>query len=203
MKHVRTDLLVSAGPFASSPEWAEIQKELATAIRRVVWPPGARRFTIHPESGKRRGEGNGVKPIKDACMLTLHDRFGWNLNRAVKVGAGLGAGRVDAVKELPQGLFALEWETGNISSSHRSLNKMALGLLEHAIVGGALIVPSRDMYVYLTDRVGNVRELEPYYPLWRHLVVGAGVLAVLVVEHDAVSKRVRRIGKGTDGRALI
>jgi hypothetical protein len=79
---------------------------------------------------------------------------------------------------------------------------MALGLLEGILIGGVLIVPTREMYNYLTDRVGNLRELEPYFPLWRSLPVRDGILAVIAIEHDAVSKNVPRIGKGTDGRAL-
>ena len=40
-------------------------------------------------------------------------------------------------------------------------------MLQGEVSGGVLIVPSRAMYRYLTDRVGNVKELEPYYDLWR------------------------------------
>jgi hypothetical protein len=58
------------------------------------------------------------------------------------------------------------------------------------------------MYRYLTDRVGNFAELEPYFALWRSLPVTEGLLLVIAVEHDAVSRTVPRIPKGTDGRAL-
>jgi hypothetical protein len=37
-------------------------------------------------------------------------------------------GNYDAVFETDHGLVAVECETGNISSSHRFLNKMAMGL---------------------------------------------------------------------------
>jgi hypothetical protein len=80
---------------------------------------------------------------------------------------------------------------------------MALGLLQGHLAGGALILPTRDLYRYLTDRVGNYRELEPYFPLWAKLPVRNGYLGVIAVEHDAVSLDVPRITKGTDGRALI
>jgi len=59
------------------------------------------------------------------------------------------------------------------------------------------------MYRYLTDRVGNYPEIEPYFPLWRALRIEEGLLAVIAIEHDAVSKSVARIPKGTDGRALL
>jgi hypothetical protein len=58
------------------------------------------------------------------------------------------------------------------------------------------------MYRYLTDRVGNYAEIEPYFDLWRALTVKDGLLAVIAVEHDAVSVSAPRIPKGTDGRAL-
>jgi hypothetical protein len=100
-------------------------------------------------------------------------------------------------------LFAFEWETGNISSSHRALNKIAMGLLEKRLVGGALVLPSRELYKYLTDRIGNFAEIEPYFPLWRSLPVEEGVLIVVEIEHDGVSESIRKIKKGTDGRALV
>jgi hypothetical protein len=106
------------------------------------------------------------------------------------------------VKATVCGLFGVEWETGNISSSHRAMNKMALAIINQVLVGGILILPTRGMYRYLTDRVGNFPELAPYFPLWRSLRVTKGFLAVVAVEHDAASKHVPRIPKGTNGRAL-
>lgn len=99
--------------------------------------------------------------------------------------------------------FVLEWETGNISSSHRAINKMCLGLLDGTLIGGVLVVPTRAMYKYLTDRVGNFTELEPYFRFWRRCPVKEGLLAVIAIEHDGVSRDVQRIPKGTDGRALL
>ena len=109
---------------------------------------------------------------------------------------------MDATYPVENRLFCLEWETGNVSSSHRAINKMALGILKKVLIGGVLIVPTRTMYNYLTDRVGNFRELEPYFPLWQALKVEEGLLEVIAIEHDGVSKSVPRIPKGTDGRAL-
>jgi hypothetical protein len=55
----------------------------------------------------------------------------------------------------------IEWETGNISSSHRSMNKLCLALMSSQIEVGVLIVPSRALYPHLTDRIGNWMELSP------------------------------------------
>jgi Restriction endonuclease BamHI len=79
---------------------------------------------------------------------------------------------------------------------------MALFLLERRIVAGTLIVPSRELYKYLTDRVGNMQELEPYLGLWKALPCKKGILEIVAVEQDATSRKVPRIEKGTDGRAL-
>ncbi len=98
--------------------------------------------------------------------------------------------------------FVAEWETGNISSSHRAMNKMALGLVEGRLSGGVLVLPTRRLYTYLTDRIGNVKELEPYFPLWSSLNVRQGFLGVIVIEHDRESWDVPRIPKTTAGRAI-
>ncbi len=80
---------------------------------------------------------------------------------------------------------------------------MALGLLTEKIKAGVLIVPSRKLYRYLTDRIGNYDELKPYLPFWSATPCKEGVLEIVVIEHDAESDSVQRIPKGTDGRAFI
>ncbi|MEC4817652.1 MAG: restriction endonuclease [Scytonema sp. PMC 1069.18] len=197
MKIVQEVLLISHGSFEESLEWAAIQNQIRNAIQLVVWPPDNSSFTINPTP-----HGNGVKPIKNACVTALKENFGWQLETKITY-ATKSPGRVDATKALNGHLFALEWETGNISSSHRAVNKLVLGLLRGIFLGSALILPSRKLYFYLTDRIGNYEELEPYFDVWRAVNINEGFLAVFVVEHDAVDKEVPRITKGTDGRALI
>jgi len=84
----------------------------------------------------------------------------------------------------------VEWETGNISSSHRSLNKMCLALQGGLVDAAVLIVPSARLYVHLTDRIGNVKELQPYFYFWSGVgqLLGRGLLAVVEVEHDSLFK---------------
>ena len=202
MKIVETHMLIARGSFAASDEWMVIQETVHAAIRAVVWPPGAEGFTIYPQSGKKRGEGNGVTPIKDAAITYLTAQ-GWNANVPWPVGARRVPGNIDAAYVSTHGLVGFEWETGNISSSHRSLNKLCLGLLRGETVGGFLVVPSRRLYHFLTDRIGNVAELEPYFELWAATPCQEGGLAIIVIEHDAESLDVPRIGKGTDGRSLL
>jgi hypothetical protein len=202
MKIVETYQLIARGDFVYSDEWKNIQQTVYSAVRSVVWPPGASDFKIFPESGKKRGEGNGVKPIKDPAMDYLK-AHGWNHEKPWPAGDRVFNGNIDSVYKSSKGLVGFEWETGNISSSHRALNKLCLGLLKELTIGSFLVVPSRKLYPYLTDRIGNFEELEPYLDLWKSIPCKEGILELIVVEHDATSKDVPRIPKGTDGRHLF
>ncbi|MGB6301489.1 MAG: restriction endonuclease [Rivularia sp. (in: cyanobacteria)] len=197
MKIIKEVSLISRGDFEKSQEWSVIQSEIRSAIDLIVYPTGTSSFTINPAR-----HGNGVKPIKNACMAALQENFGWELETKITY-ATRSPGRVDATKRLNGDFFALEWETGNISSSHRAVNKMVLGLLRGVFLGSALVLPSRKLYAYLTDRIGNYEELEPYFDVWRAVNLKEGFLEVFVVEHDAIDSNVPTITKGTDGRALI
>jgi hypothetical protein len=201
MKIVRAERLIDAGGFSSSSDWKKLERQVRRSIKAIEWPPGSGSFTLHDQSGKKRGQGSGVKPIKEAFMRKLQE-YGWKLETPVDIATLRRPGPLDATYLVRDRLFCVEWETGNISSSHRAVNKMALGILKGVLIGGLLILPTRDMYNYLTDRVGNFPELEPYFPLWKSMRVDEGFLAVMAIQHDRVSKSVPRIPKGTDGRAL-
>ena len=201
MKIVHFVTLIDSNDFSKTDEWNQIYKHITDAIYKVEWPPGSGSFTLFDEPGKSRGMGNGVKPIKEAFMKHLAD-MGWDLETRVDIATVRNPGPLDATYKLKKGLFCVEWETGNISSTHRALNKMALGILKKTLIGGLLILPTRNMYKYLTDRIGNYTEIEPYFDLWRSLKINEGFLAVIAIEHDKVSKEVPRIPKGTDGRSL-
>ena len=69
-------------------------------------------------------------------------------------------------------------------------------------IGSFLVVPSNEMKKYLTDRIGNIGELQPYFPLWKSLTGIKGALRIIVVEHDEISYEVPKIPKGKDGRAI-
>lgn len=201
MKIILLEELIDEGSFSKSQEFYHIREQVFQAIKSVEWPPGSGSFTLFDQSGKKRGEGSGVKPIKEACMSYLK-RQGWNLETPVDIATVKRPGPMDATLQARNRLFCVEWETGNVSSSHRALNKMALGILKKILIGGFLIVPTREMYKYLTDRIGNFPELEPYFPLYRAIKIDVGFLGVIAIEHNAISKNVPRIKKGTNGRAL-
>lgn len=196
--------VLDAGKIKNAHDVVVALDEVRAGIDAVVWPSGSDRFTIYPESGKKHGQGNGVKPIRDAFVLTMHER-GWQQEAPFPIQPEFGESRIGAVdlaKQTAQGWILVEWETGNISSSHRSMNKMALALAESAAVAAVLIVPSTRLAAFLTDRIGNIGELRAYLGLWRAVPIAAGYLGIIVVEHDDESFEVARIRKGTDGRAL-
>lgn len=209
MKIVETVVLLSRGAFAQSNEWIAIRDTVHSAIAQAEWPIGAGNFIIHPQSGKKSGEGNGVVPIKAKPMTVLQDD-GWTLEYPWEVatktgvtgrGKGSKPGNIDAAKLFPEGLVVVEWETGNISSSHRAINKMALGLVAKKCVAGILVIPNMKLAQYLTDRIGNIEEIRPYIPLWENLAVAEGVLELVVIEQDGESTNSPKIPKGKDGRA--
>lgn len=200
MKILRTETLFDHGGASASDWYKESLAEIRRAIEEVKWPKGAADFAINPVE-----KGNGVKPIKNGFVARL-TRDGWKPELRLKVYGEKRPGPLDAAKWIKSEsrYFAAEWETGNISSSHRALNKMVMGVLHETLLGGVLVLPSRDFYKFLTDRIGNFQELEPYFPVWKSIDTNKrGVLTVIEVSHDRVCHNVPFIKKGTDGRALV
>jgi hypothetical protein len=197
MKIIKEEILIDEGGFGESEEYAAIHREIAEGISKVVWPPGNTKFTIYPDL-----HANGVKPIKKAFLDHLAE-CGWELENRVDLGVTKRPGPIDATCSISGKLFAVEWETGNISSSHRAINKMVIGILRGVLLGGALVLPTRELYPYLTDRIGNLRELEPYFDVWKSVKCENGFLTVIAVEHDETSKEVPPIPKGFDGLAHL
>jgi hypothetical protein len=193
--------LIDKGDFSKSQYFKRVLNDIYRSIDLIEWPPGAGKFLLYAQSGKKRNEGNGVVPIKKAFTQNLA-RLGWVLEAKIDIATVKRPGPIDATFKIKNKLFAVEWETGNISSSHRALNKMALGIQKEILIGGILILPTRVMYNYLTDRIGNYSEIEPYFPLWASLPCKEGYLGVLAIEHDGISHDIQKIPKGTDGRAL-
>jgi hypothetical protein len=198
MRVSHEEVLISSGDIEKTREWQQVRTEIYQAITAVVWPPGSSQFTINPVRN-----GNGVKPMKAGCMVALQSKFSWTLEAPVFIREVRRAGKVDALRQTSVGDFIFEWETGNISSSHRALNKIALGLIRELVLGGVLVLPTRKLYPYLTDRIGNYEELRPYFPVWRSIPIKQGVMIVIAIEHDATDPQTPLIQKGTDGRALI
>lgn len=198
MKLVHEEVLFAPAGSMQTAFIAEALADVRKAITNVVWPPKARSFSIRPVV-----DGNGVLPIKIGFVQKLR-KLGWKLESRPTLASGLGPGKIDALKHSPDGrVFAAEWETGNISSSHRALNKLCMGMIEGQLAGGVLVLPDRDLYCYLTQRIGNYRELSPYFPVYRRMKAINGVLAVFAVSFDQTSPDTPIIPKGMDGNSLL
>lgn len=202
MKIVETYDLLQVGPFTRSKEWMRACKNVDLAVKRTDWPHGSGKFIIYPER-----KGNGVVPIKKPCMNKLKS-LGWKTEELPKIEKSVlvtnkKTGDLDGLLNTKAGYIGFEWETGNISSSHRAINKLLLTLKMGGLIGGILVVPSDELKKYLTDRIGNIGELTPYFPLWKSTKIKEGALRIIVVEHDGISSDVPRIPKGTDGRARV
>lgn len=199
MKITNVVTLISNGNFSTSSEYMKIEDDVFTAISSMEHPIGSGSFILN--SGK---QANGVKPIKDTFIKYLNSH-NWEDERKV-TDLDMKKRRIDTTYKIGQTnkYFGVEWETGNISSSHRAVNRLLLGMVEEKLLGGMLVLPSRKMYYHLTDRVGNFQELEPYFKLWALFSneISNGVLKIIEIEHDDVSDTVLPLKKGTDGRAL-
>jgi hypothetical protein len=103
--------------------------------------------------------------------------------------------------------FVVEWETGNVSSSHRAIDKMISTMYFSNVIGGVLIVPTAEMKKYLTDRVGNYEELEPYFPFWEiqqnNPSLEHGYLEIIGISYDELDENVPYLPKGFDGNAHL
>ncbi len=178
MRVDRTRTLIQEGSVLSRGAFSDVHGDVVDAVDSVRWPPGADQFVVLP-----RKNANGVNPITEQFESALDETEGWEstgrkhfktvleqrdlLDQAVDALSDYCGDPVDfvsspwfdAVGPVTHGgtseLAAVEWETGNISSSHRSLNRLALGLAAGVLTVGIVVLPTRALYEYLTDRVGN------------------------------------------------
>lgn len=208
MKILRKEILINTG--VSEEKVIEQINDVEAAIKSINNSKDMNKFLLYSGVNEAKAydkkHPNGVKPIKEAFVKYLATQ-----NWASEIKYDLGAtkkrpGPIDAVYINGKHSVAVEWETGNISSSHRAINKLIIGLLEEKITAGILVLPSRAMYNHLTDRIGNFQELEPYFPVWKkaNYEIKNGFLCVYEIEHDELTDDGSyKIAKGTDGWNLI
>ncbi len=147
MKIIKIEFLVQKGPFPESLEFENILGEIRKAVSSVTYPEGSGQFTLNPAK-----KGNGVVPIKKNFLQHLV-RNDWRLEHRMSIASRVKPGPIDAVKKTSDGrCFSVEWETGNISSSHRLPLKWPWSFGLAVLVGSMLILPS-EMYRYLADRI--------------------------------------------------
>ena len=154
MKIVKVETIHSCGEYAKSKDWAEKRNAIHEAVKKCDWPPNSGTFTVNPTR-----KGNGVVPIKKEFIAELKRRA-WTIEGKAVTKGGKDLGEFDAVVIGNEGTVVTEWETGNVSSSHRSMNKLTMLVKDKVISAGVLIVPARTLGRYLTDRIGNFELLE-------------------------------------------
>lgn len=197
--------MLNKGAFAESSLCKKCLDDIQKAINGVCWPLGNNKFCIRGEKN-----ANGVKPISSQFAQNIELR-GWTLEDRITESKilPLTSGRtvsktgIDATFPTNEKFFAVEWETGNISSSHRSMNKLCYGIYTGVLSAAVIILPTRDLYTYLPDRVGNYPELVRYFPFWEAFLQHCeeGFFHIIQVEHDELSNVVPYIPKGSDGNA--
>lgn len=228
MKWLRTLILFDQGNVISSEDWKSIHESYVRSIQSIGHPATQGHLLLRRKVRLSDGQftRNGVGYLKTAFFDHMHNVEGWKPEGDV----GLSRGReqpairlypsLESYREPIESDFggfdftttgahgarvAIEWETGNISSSHRSMNKLAIALANGIIQIGVLIVPSRLLYEHLTDRIGNITELSGYLSMWESLKtsVERGLLAITVVEHDELTDDPNHayLPMGNDGRA--
>ncbi|WP_072619919.1 hypothetical protein [Spirulina major] len=197
MQITETIDVICRGDADQNPIWQQACVDVAQAISVIDWPHGTGTFKLNPGT---KPHANGVMPIKTPGINRLKT-LGWQTERLPKELAGIKMGNLDAILETQTGMVGFEWETGNISSSHRAANKIIHALLTGGLLGGILVVPAQSMRRYLTDRVGNITELRAYFPVWSAVQLETGVFRVIAVAQDELDDTVPLIPKGKDGMA--
>ncbi|MFZ1154738.1 MAG: hypothetical protein WAN93_07535, partial [Solirubrobacteraceae bacterium] len=135
------------GAVSTSATWAGAVSQVEAAIATVDWPHGSRSFSLNPtpilnKKGKLTTHANGVVPIKEPMLRHLK-KCGWVAESLPPAHPGevLTKRDLDALLFADELYMGFEWETGNISSSHRAMNKLTLALDRERIAGGFLVLP--------------------------------------------------------------
>jgi len=228
VRWLRSIVVFDQGNVLASTDWAAVHASYVRSIQSIDFPQGSGSLTLKRKVRRPDGQWNrnGVNYLKRSFFEHLTRVEGW----APEIGFDPGRIRTPSVLQLYPSMapheepitsdfggfdfvttgpertrVAIEWETGNISSSHRSVNKLAIALISGEIQVGVLIVPSRALYEHLTDRIGNIGELSGYLTMWKDLEprVARGALIISVVEHDHLTDDDGHpyLPTGNDGRA--
>ncbi len=226
MKWLRTLILFDQGEVISSDDWKAFHESYVRSIVSIDYPAGSGSLTLRRKLRQNgQWQRNGVKYLRSRFLDHMTGPEGWKAEGGVDLSRDRQQPAIRLYPSLEEyrepitsdfggfdfvttgsagGRVAIEWETGNISSSHRSMNKLAIALANGVIDVGVLVLPSRSLYEHLTDRIGNIGELSGYLAMWEGLKysVKRGLLAITVVEQDELTDDVvPYLPVGDDGRA--
>lgn len=208
MKIIQTAIVQNTQNYTGTNDYRLVREMIYKAIQNMQNPAGSGTFLLRARTpGVKKQAGhtvNGVNPIKTGFMEYLHTVAGWEFEE--RVTPTLGA--CDAVFHFPSGRkpFIVEWETGNISSTHRATNRILTAILRNDASGGVVILPSAKMYAHLTDRIGNFHEMEPYIDLYRRLdslSTEPYFFGYVEIEQDGLSNSIDYLPGKIDGLAQI
>lgn len=146
MKIVEALDIVRAGRFPKTKTWRRAMAEVEVAIEKADWPFGSGSFSLNPEPIINRKGGsdrhpNGVMPIK-VPMIKHLESCGWETETLPELPVGfegrdvLTTGDLDALLFDGGNYVGFEWETGNVSSTHRAINKLLDGITRGTLSGG-------------------------------------------------------------------
>lgn len=228
MKWLRTLVLFDQGNVIASEDWRIVHESYVRCIESIDHPRGSGQLILREKARLANGQWqrNGVNYLRSYFLDLMVGKEKWQPEGGVDLSRNRKQppvrlypsgeeynepitsdfGGFDFITKTNSGVrVAIEWETGNISSSHRSMNKLAIALGSGIVEVGVLIVPSRNLYTHLTDRIGNIGELSGYISMWEGLKssVSRGLLAITVVEHDGttIDPSFPYLKSGEDGRA--
>jgi len=140
---------------------------------------------------------NGVVLLKEPCYRMLEEEYGWYREKPLDILSAKG-GPIDVYKSFVDRdcIFnvGIEFETGNISSAHRSMNKLSLGVHNKELNLAVLMMPMHRLSYYLTDRVSNYEELRPYFSL-----VSNVPFIMIGFDVEEYSLNIPCLAKGRDG----
>jgi hypothetical protein len=193
MQVVEVITIFEKGSFCKSADYQSALADVRSAIDSISWPEGSGQFVINPVK-----DGNGVVPIRKQFQDNLVATGQWRTEVPFPTSEIRSPGRLDALIVIDGRTVAVEWETAHVTSSHRAVNKMALGILKGHVTAGILVISCRLLAKWLTDRVGNMEELEPYFELWPLYCPpnrSEAALYIVVVEHDGEDEMVPLIPK--------
>lgn len=152
MKWLRTLILFDKGDVISSTDWKDLHESYVRSIQSIDFPEGSGTLTLRKKMRDEEGstKRNGVGYLRTRFLRHLKTVEGWEAEGSVDLSRDREQpairlypsmedyrepitsdfGGFDFVKAKGNGAqIAVEWETGNISSSHRSMNKLALALV--------------------------------------------------------------------------
>lgn len=188
---ITKEALIDRGSISMSYTWEIIRHSVQNAINNISWPENQDTFALNPAK-----KGNGVTIIKpDKNCLLGH---GWIPERTILPNVG----PIDALRIIDGKKFILEWETGNIASSYRSMTKLCHAFLKGSIAGAILVIPTKRMGQFLTDRISTLEELKPNFDYWRatSCLKSDAILEVWAIEYDSLDASIPLIPKSMSGR---